>query len=228
MSQVRRILIVDDDALLRHSLVEQLAVHQEFVALEAANITSALAAARKEPIDLIIMDVGLPDGDGREAVKMLRADGFQKPIILLTGHDSENDIVSGLESGANDYVNKPFRFVVLLARIRVHLRQHELSEDATFQIGAYMFFPGGKLLTSHAGEKLRLTEKETAILLYLNRAKGVVVSRDELLREVWGYNANVTTHTLETHIYRLRQKIETNPANAQLLITDGGGYRLAF
>ena len=228
MTQVRKLLIVDDDALLRHSLVEQLAVHHEFAAHEAEDIASALTVTRKQPIDLIIMDVGLPDGDGREAVKKLRQDGFQKPIIMLTGHDSETDIVSGLESGANDYVNKPFRFAVLLARIRLQLRQHELSEDATFQIGSYTFFPGGKLLTSAGGEKLRLTEKETAILLYLNRAKGGVVSRDELLREVWGYNANVTTHTLETHIYRLRQKIETNPANAQLLITDAGGYRLSF
>jgi DNA-binding response OmpR family regulator len=228
MPQLRRILIVDDDALLRHSLVEQLAAHHEFSVLEADNIASSLVAVRKESIDLIIMDISLPDGDGREAVKRLRMEGFQKPIILLTGRDSETDIVYGLESGANDYVNKPFRFAVLLARIRVQLRQHEMSEDATFQIGTYVFFPSGKLLTSAAGEKLRLTEKETAILLYLNRAKGIVVSRDELLREVWGYNANVTTHTLETHIYRLRQKIEANPANAQLLVTDAGGYRLAF
>ncbi len=228
MLQVRRILVVDDDDLLRLSLVEQLAIHQEFSTLEARNIAEASIAVRAQTVDLIIMDVGLPDGDGREAVRKLRQEGFQKPIILLTGHDSEMDIVSGLDSGANDYVNKPFRFAVLLARIRAHLRQYELSEDATFQIGSYLFYPGAKLLTASGGEKLRLTEKETAILQYLNRAKGTVISRDELLREVWGYNANVTTHTLETHIYRLRQKIETDPANAQLLITDAGGYRLAF
>ena len=228
MLQIRRILVVDDDDLLRLSLVEQLAIHQEFSTLEARNIAEALDAVRAQTVDLIIMDVGLPDGDGREAVRKLRHEGFQKPIILLTGHDSEMDIVSGLDSGANDYVNKPFRFAVLLARIRAHLRQYELSEDATFQIGSYLFYPSAKLLTASGGEKLRLTEKETAILQYLNRAKGTVISRDELLREVWGYNANVTTHTLETHIYRLRQKIETDPANAQLLITDAGGYRLAF
>ncbi len=228
MSQLRRILVVDDDALLRLSLLEQLAVYHEFLTLEAASVSAALDAVRKQPVDLIIMDVGLPDGDGREAVKRLRNEGFQKPIILLTGHDSDSDIVAGLDSGANDYVNKPFRFAVLLARIRAHLRQHEMSEDATFQIGSYMFHPGAKLLMAGGGEKLRLTEKETAILQYLNRAKGAVVSREELLREVWGYNANVTTHTLETHIYRLRQKIETDPANAQLLVTDAGGYRLAF
>jgi DNA-binding response OmpR family regulator len=227
MSQVRRILVVDDDALLRLSLVEQLAVHHEFVTLEASNLAGALETVTKDAIDLVIMDVGLPDGDGREAVKKLRAEGFNKPIILLTGHDSDNDIVAGLESGANDYVAKPFRFSVLLARMRAHLRQYELSDDATFQIGTYLFYPGSKLLLTLGGQKLRLTEKETAILQYLNRAKGAVISRDELLREVWGYNANVTTHTLETHIYRLRQKIELEPTNAQLLITDAGGYRLA-
>jgi DNA-binding response OmpR family regulator len=228
MLQVRRILVVDDDALLRLSLVEQLAVHQEFVTLEASNLAGALDAVSKEAIDLVIMDVGLPDGDGREAVKKLRGEGFNKPIILLTGHDSENDIVAGLDSGANDYVAKPFRFSVLLARMRAHLRQYELSDDATFQIGTYLFYPGSKLLLTLEGQKLRLTEKETAILQYLNRAKGAVISRDELLREVWGYNANVTTHTLETHIYRLRQKIELEPTNAQLLITDAGGYRLSL
>ncbi len=228
MLQARRILVVDDDDLLRLSLVEQLGIQHEFCTLEAANVAEALAAVRVQNIDLIIMDVGLPDGDGREAVKKLRNEGFHKPIILLTGHDSEVEIVSGFDSGANDYVNKPFRFAVLLARIRAHLRQYELSEDAKFQIGTYLFYPSAKLLTASGGEKLRLTEKETAILQYLNRAKGTVISRDELLREVWGYNANVTTHTLETHIYRLRQKIETDPANAQLLITDAGGYRLAL
>ncbi|MDR3425655.1 MAG: response regulator transcription factor [Alphaproteobacteria bacterium] len=228
MSQVRRILIVDDDALLRLSLVEQLTVHQEFVAAEAADVSQALAVVQREPIDLVIMDVGLPDGDGREAVKRLRAGGFQKPIILLTGRDSETDIVSGFDSGANDYVSKPFRFAVLLARIRAHLRQYEFSEDATFEIGSYLFHPSAKVLIGKSGEKLRLTEKETAILQYLNRAKGIVVSREDLLRDVWGYNSNVTTHTLETHIYRLRQKIEPDPASARLLLTDAGGYRLAI
>ena len=227
MSQIRRILIVDDDPLLRLSLAEQLNVHDEFVAVEAENSAQALEVVRKEPVDLIIMDVGLPDGDGRDAVKRLRAEGFNKPVIMLTAHDSDSDVVSGFDSGANDYVNKPFRFAVLLARIRAHLRQYEMSEDATFQIGSYIFCPNTKLLVGDNGVKLRLTEKETAILQYLNRAKGVVVSREDLLRDVWGYNSNVTTHTLETHIYRLRQKIENDPASAKLLLTDAGGYRLA-
>jgi DNA-binding response OmpR family regulator len=226
MTQVRKILIADDDVDLRSALAEQLALHEEFSVVQAENAEGAISAARDHAPDLVIMDVGLPDKDGREAVRELRGSGFKSPIIVLTGHDSEEDTVIGLESGANDYVNKPFRFAVLLARIRAHLRQHEASDDAVFQIGQYTFRPGSKLLTNDKGGKLRLTEKETAILRYLYRAGQQVVTRDVLLREVWGYNAAVTTHTLETHIYRLRQKIESNPANAQLLVTDTGGYKL--
>ena len=114
----------------------------------------------------------------------------------------------GFDAGANDYVTKPFRFAELLARIRAHLRQRESSEEALFRIGPYTFQPGAKHLIGEKGNKLRLTEKETAILRFLYRAGQAVISREVLLREVWGYNANVTTHTLETHIYRLRQKIE--------------------
>jgi DNA-binding response OmpR family regulator len=134
--------------------------------------------------------------------------------------------VTGLEAGANDYVTKPFRFAVLLARIRAQLRQHENSDDATFDIGEYVFKPSSKTLIDPQGGELRLTEKETAILKFLHRANGQAVSRETLLRDVWGYNAGVTTHTLETHIYRLRQKIERDPANAAILLTDAGGYRL--
>jgi DNA-binding response OmpR family regulator len=145
---------------------------------------------------------------------------------MLTAQDSDADTVLGFDSGANDYVTKPFRFAVLLARIRAHLRQFEASDDATFRIGQYTFQPSSKHLVNDKGNKLRLTEKETAILRYLYRAGQNVVTRDVLLREVWGYNANVTTHTLETHIYRLRQKIERDPAHAQLLVTEAGGYKL--
>ena len=176
--------------------------------------------------DLIIMDVGLPDLDGREAVKRMRRDGYRRPIIMLTAHDSDGDAVSGLDSGANDYVGKPFRFIVLMARIRSQLRQYEASEDAEFQVGPYTFRPTSKNLVDTQGVKLRLTEKEAAILRYLHRADQQPVARETLLKHVWGYNANVTTHTLETHIYRLRQKIENNPAEAQLLVTEGGGYKL--
>jgi DNA-binding response OmpR family regulator len=146
---------------------------------------------------------------------------------MLTAATSDGDTIQGLESGADDYVAKPFRFSVLLARIRVQLRSHEQSENAVFHIGPYQFRPAQKLLLDSAKKKVRLTEKETNILKYLYRAGGKPVARDELLAEVWGYNAGVTTHTLETHIYRLRQKIEPDAAAAQLLLTEAGGYRLA-
>ena len=171
-----------------------------------------MQAAKAGQIDLVIMDVGLPDIDGREAVRILRKNGFKAPIIMLTGHDTDSDTILGLESGANDYVTKPFRFAVLLARIRAQLRQHEASEDAVFTIGPYTFRPSSKLLLNPKGNKVRLTEKETAILRYLYRAGQRPVSRETLLQEVWGYNSGVTTHTLETHIYRLRQKIEKDAA----------------
>jgi DNA-binding response OmpR family regulator len=223
---VRKILIADDDDDLRAALAEQLSLHEEFAPVHAPTAASALAVSRDQTPDLVIMDVGLPDMDGRDAVKRLREEGFKNPIIMLTGHDSDADTVAGLESGANDYVAKPFRFAVLLARMRAHLRQHEASDDALFRIGPFTFQPGSKQLINEKGSKLRLTEKETAILRFLYRAGQSVVTRDVLLREVWGYNANVTTHTLETHIYRLRQKIERDPAKAQLLVTEAGGYKL--
>jgi DNA-binding response OmpR family regulator len=226
MTQVRKILIADDDDELRAALAEQLALHEEFAAVQAATAAKALGVTRCESPDLVIMDIGLPDMDGREAVKIMRKDGFKNPIIMLTGQVSDADAVLGLEAGANDYVNKPFRFAVLLARIRAHLRQHEASDDAILQIGRYTFRPSSKHLINEKGSKLRLTEKETAILRFLYRAGMQVVARDILLREVWGYNANVTTHTLETHIYRLRQKIERDPAAPQLLVTEAGGYKL--
>ena len=222
----RTLLIVDDDDDLRSILVEQLQMHEEFNVLQESTAKKGIETARNENVDLVIMDVGLPDLDGREAVKNLRQEGFRAPVIMLTGHDTDSDTILGLEAGANDYVTKPFRFAVLLARIRAQLRQHEQSEDATFKVGPYTFKPGQKLLMNDNGNKVRLTEKEAAIIKYLYRANDSIVSRDKLLEEVWGYNSGVTTHILETHVYRLRQKIEKDPANAQILVTDSGGYRL--
>ncbi len=226
MVNKRRILIVDDDADLRHALTEQLALHEEFDTVAVDSGAKAIQEAKNGQIDLIIMDVGLPDVDGREAVRILRKNGFKAPVIMLTGHDTDSDTILGLESGANDYVTKPFRFAVLLARIRAQLRQYEASEDALFTIGPYTFRPSSKVLLGQNGGKVRLTEKETAILRYLYRAGLKPVGRETLLQEVWGYNSGVTTHTLETHIYRLRQKIEKDAAVPQLLMTEAGGYKL--
>ena len=170
---------------------------------------------------------GCPTWTGASCAGSLRGAGVQVPIVMLTGADSDADTILGLDSGADDYVTKPFRLSVLLARLRAHLRQSEQSDDAVFTIGPYTFRPSAKLLTDPSGrKKVRLTEKETAILKYLYRAGDRVIGRDTLLGEVWGYNAGVTTHTLETHVYRLRQKIERDPARAEILVTETGGYRL--
>ncbi len=226
MSTARHILVVDDDEDLRDSLAEQLALHEEFETEIAGDAREALDKLKNHRVDLILLDIGLPDMDGREACKLMRKNGFKGPIIMLTAQDTDSDMILGLESGANDYVTKPFRIAVLLARIRAQLRQHEQSEDAVFTIGPYTFKPASKLLLDQQGRKIRLTEKETSILKYLYRAGESVITRDVLLHEVWGYNAGVTTHTLETHIYRLRQKIEQDPSNAELLVTEAGGYKL--
>jgi len=227
MSTLKKILLVDDDDDLREALADQLVLTEEFDVFEGANGAEGMEKAKAAHHDLIILDVAMPDMDGREVCRLLRKQGVKTPILMLTGQDSDADTILGLDSGANDYITKPFKFAVLLARIRAQLRQHEQSEDAVFSIGPYTFQPSMKLLTDEAAKKIRLTEKECNILKFLYRAGGTVVGRDVLLHEVWGYNAGVTTHTLETHIYRLRQKIEPDPASARLLVTEQGGYRLA-
>lgn len=226
MSKLNKILLVDDDDDLREALAEQLVATEDFDAFEAVDGASAMERVREEQFDLLILDVGLPDTDGRELCKRMRKAGVKSPIIMLTGQNTDADMILGLDSGANDYVTKPFKFPVLLARIRAQLRQHEQSENAVFQLGDYQFKPAQKMLVDPKDRKVRLTEKETNILKFLYRAPEGLAPRDVLLHEVWGYNAGVTTHTLETHIYRLRQKIEKDPSNARLLVTEPGGYRL--
>jgi DNA-binding response OmpR family regulator len=227
MKHAKRILVVDDDDDLRGQLVEQLGLYGEFEVEQCANGAGGLERAKAGDFDLVLLDVGLPDLDGREVCRLMRRGGVTAPVIMLTAAASDADTILGLDSGANDYITKPFRLGVLLARVRAQLRQHEQSEDATFSIGPYNFRPSAKLLVEREGNrKIRLTEKETAILKYLYRAGDQPVGRETLLGEVWGYNAGVTTHTLETHVYRLRQKIEKNPSEAEILVTESGGYKL--
>jgi len=223
----KRILMVDDDEALRTSLAEQLQLHEEFETVTAGTASEALEAIKQGHFDVVLLDVGLPDMDGRECCRLMRRGGLKAPVIMLTAHDTDADTILGLDAGANDYITKPFRLGVLLARMRVQLRQHEQSEDAVFSVGPYTFSPSAKLLVDDDhNRKVRLTEKETSILKYLYRAGEKPVGRDQLLDEVWGYNAGVTTHTLETHVYRLRQKIERDPSQAEILVTEPGGYRL--
>jgi len=179
----------------------------------------------------------------------LREQGMMAPIVTVTANDSEKAIIASLDAGASDCVVKPFKIGVLLARMRAHIRQFAHSDDAVPVIGPFAFRPGAKTLSleeesgvsGHGAQgrgalrPVRLTDKEVQILKYLylhaqdsakNGSAHDVVGRDELLGEVWGYNAAVTTHTLETHVYRLRQKMERDPAHAEILVTEPGGYRL--
>lgn len=227
MATKQKILLVEDDGVLSEALLEQLSLHEEFLITHVESGAAALDACALGGFDLILLDVGLPDADGREICKIMRKQNVGAPILMLTGADSDADTILGLDAGANDYITKPFRFGILLARMRAHLRSHENSEAAVLSIGPYRFRPAVKLLEDEAsGDKIRLTEKESNILKFLFRADNAPVARDVLLHEVWGYNAQVTTHTLETHIYRLRQKIEKDPSAADLLVTVEGGYRL--
>ena len=224
----KKILIIDDDAPLYESLSEQLKLHEGLIPYRAASGEAALEQLKAEYFDVILLDVGLPDIDGRELCRLIRHDGIKTPIIMLTAAVSEADIILGLDSGANDYINKPFRLGILLARLRAQLRQHEQSEDVILRIGPYSFRPSTRLMTLEGNKKatIRLTEKEAAILKFLYRAQGEIIQRNILLHQIWGYNPSVATHTLETHVYRLRQKIEIDPSKAQILITEPGGYRL--
>ena len=228
MAQLNKILLVDDDEDLREALSEQLLMTEDFDVYEGSSGAEALEKIKQQSYDLMVLDVGLPDTDGRELCRLIRKQGVKCPILMLTGHDTDSDTILGLDAGANDYITKPFKFPVLLARMRAQLRQHELSEDAIFVLGPYTFKPSLKLLVTSDDKKIRLTEKETNILKFLYRSTEDVVPRDILLHEVWGYNVGVTTHTLETHIYRLRQKIEPDPGKARLLVTENGGYRLSL
>lgn len=222
----KHILLVDDDDALRESLAEQLALYEEFKVSQVSRASLALDKIKEpEPIDVMILDVGLPDMDGRDTCRLMRRAGFKSPIIMLTAAATDADTILGLDAGANDYISKPFRFNVLLARVRAQLRQHQNSEDATVRIGPYTFQSSTKILLDAAEDrKIKLTEKEAGIIRQLYRAQGRVVPRDILLNDIWGYNSGVSTHTLETHIYRLRQKIGDD---GNLIVTESGGYRLA-
>src|SRR3984885_10748806 len=228
MSATRPILIVEDDDALRQVLADQVASSGVYLSVEAATLDEATRylGAAEARFDSIILDINLPDGDGREFCAQVRRLGHTMPIIMLTGSSGEDDIVSGLNAGANDYIAKPFRTNELLARLQAQLRVFDNSEDAVFTIGPYTFRPAAKALIGRDKKRLRLTAKEVDIIKFLYRHANLVVSHQTLLDEVWGYNAGVTTHTLETHVYRLRQKIEVDPTNCRLLVTEPGGYRL--
>ncbi len=227
MSTKKNILIVEGHDTWQKSLAERLVSHEGFVVVRVGNAELALQKAKEQHVELILIEVELGDIDGRELCRLMRRQGIKSPIILVGSSNSDADIILGLDSGASDYVVKPFPPNVLMARLRAQLRQFEMSDDVTLPIGPYAFRPSTKILTdTGTDKKIHLTERETAILKYLYRMDNRPAPRRTLLGEVWGYKTGVTTHTLESHIYRLRQKVEPDPANVQILVTEPDGYRL--
>jgi DNA-binding response OmpR family regulator len=229
MSGQKHILIVDDDRALRSTLAVALETDGAFEVTQADSAAEAIAKtqARGLRFDAVILDIALPDADSCDLCARLRRSGLRVPIIILTGNAAEEQVVRGLDAGANDCMVKPFRLAELTARLRAQIRAHETSEDAVLVIGPYHFRPGSRSLHDPLENRLiRLTDKETAVLKFLYRAGGKPVGRQTLLREVWGYAKGASTHTVETHIYRLRRKIEPEPTSTRILVNEEGGYRL--
>ena len=221
-----RLLIVDDDAYLRTSLRQQFVAEGFHNIFDVGSATGLNTALKKANPDLILLDIRMPDGNGVEICKRLRREGFAKPIVMLIAKNAESDIIEGLEAGANDYVTKPLRMGELLARIHTQLRQFKASDDACFELADLNFVLANKMLHKMECERMQaLTEKETTILKFLYLAFPESVTKDELLTEIWGLQNGLTTHTLETHIYRLRQKIG-RLTKTPIVITTENGYRL--
>lgn len=220
MTHVRTILLVDGDTAMRETLREQLTRGDAFAVAEAASAREAEARLFDQDCRFaaVIMDALLPDGDGHAVCARLRASGLSMPVILLNGANKTSTVDDTIT------LAKPFRLTELMNRLNASLDQSIVP--ARIRIGPYELRTDEKALHGADDRRIRLTEKETAILTFLHRHAPRAVGRLEMLREVWGYNPAVTTHTLETHVYRLRRKIEADPSHARLLVTEAGGYRL--
>ena len=221
-----RLLIVDNDAYLRANLRQQFFAEGFQNIFDVGSVTGLNAALEDADPDLILLDLQMPDCNGVEICKRFRSDGFAKPIVMLTDKNAESDIIEGLKAGANDYVKKPIRMGDLLARINIQLQQFKVSDDIRFEMAGLNFVPTNKILHKIGCARIQaLTEKETKILQVLHRAFPKSVTKSELLNEVWGMRDGLTTHTLETHIYRLRQKIG-RVTETPIVTTTENGYKL--
>jgi DNA-binding response OmpR family regulator len=227
---MKRILIVEDDISILSGLKDVL-TFKSYDILTAADGEKGYSLAVEDKPDLIILDIMLPKMDGYALCKKLREEGNTTPILMLTARGEEPDMVKGLDIGADDYVTKPFSLPELLARIRALLRRQ--PEDKTHNLPPESVKIGDVLVNfkkheAYRGEiALDMAPKEFGILRYLASRIGEVVSRDELLDEVWGYDLYPTTRTVDNHISLLRSKIEKNPNNPEYLITvHSVGYKL--
>jgi len=224
MSSSTKILLVNSDRDLSEALIYQLSLNDKYQIIESDE-DNVFAQINNNSFNIVIINSQPSKLNGHNLTRKLRTSGFKNPIIMLKTQSDASNVDNKLTIEANSYIIKPFKYTALLKSIELQLRQIGKSEDTQHNIGSYVFKPNSKVLESK-NKSIRLTEKENDILKFLYQNLKTIVSREILLHEVWGYNSKVTTHTLETHIYRLRQKIEINPANACFLITETGGYRL--
>ena len=227
MNPSTKILLINNDKDLGEALVFQLRLGEKYQIIETSDETSSLAQINNNFCDLVIINSQSSALKECNLTKSLRLAGYKKPIIMLINRNSNLDIPDGHNHKADEYIIKPFRYPVLLKSIETQLHKFKKSENTQYSIGKYAFKPNSKILETNESRSIRLTEKENNILKFLYKNLGNTVSRETLLHEVWGYNSKVTTHTLETHIYRLRQKFEDDPSNACFLITEPGGYKLS-
>ena len=224
MSSFSKILLINSDRDLSEALIYQLSLNDKYQIIELDE-DSVLTQINNNSCNIIIINSQPSKLNGHNLTKKLRVGGFKNPIIMLITQSDASNVDNKLTIEANEYITKPFKYPALLKSIELQLRQFGKTENTQYNIGSYVFKPNSKVLESK-NKSIRLTEKENDILKFLYQNLKTIVSRELLLYEVWGYNSKVTTHTLETHIYRLRQKIEIDPANACFLITETGGYRL--
>ncbi len=233
MQNKRKVVIIDYEDIKNKILKEQIELTGEFDAyyLEDRNIVDAheiyQVVMQKNP-EILLYKVKSNESEIIcSHIEFLRDKAVNFPIIILFDDDEHDNVIDYLNAGANDVVDVPFRISILVARMRAHLRQYDRSSDAVLTIGPYLLKQdNGILIDQRSDKKIRLTEKESNIIKHLYRAAPDVVPRKMLLNEVWGFTNNVSTHTLETHIYRLRKKIEPDPNKISLLVTESKGYRL--
>jgi DNA-binding response OmpR family regulator len=223
-----KILVVDDEGAMRQGLVDNL-LFEGYEVEEAENGRIALEKIEQAQYDLIVLDVMMPEVSGFDVCKQLRQNGNQVPIILLTAKGEEIDRVLGLEFGADDYISKPFSLRELLARIKAILRRTQNSTangQNLIEIGQ-MKVDFDKYEAFLGQEKVKLSHREFEVLHFLYNHRQKIVSRDDLLKNIWGYDEFPTTRTIDNFILRIRQKVESNPNDPKIILTvHGMGYKM--
>lgn len=224
-----RLLIVDSDDALREDYARQFAEQRDVQVEHVGWAGDGVAMARRRQPDATILGTRFPDMEGGNACRLMRELGVAGPILMISDRrPTDAEVIRYLDDGATDCLTKPVSFPVMLARVRAQLRTHKQCGEVVYRLGAHDFRPSAKLFLANGSIRIRLTQKEVELLKYLVCANGRPVNREELLVQVWGANTRVQTHTIETHIYRLRRKFEDTVCMTGFLVTTAGGYGLSL